>query len=112
MLDRHRNAIAVVANGTIYVGQRDANPTLSTNGGTPFSLTQGERFHTNTRTWSRCMSAMFSSPGSSIALAMSSSLYLCEPPYNGLSMNERCVRVTGTEQNGNEGSNPSASTDP
>lgn len=117
MLNKHHRGEAVIANSTIYFGTRDCRPVPfsgfdEAESGTPFSLTQGERFHTNTRTWSRCMSAMFSSSGSSIALAMSNSLYLCEAPYNGRSVSERCVRVTGTERSGNEGSNSSASTEP
>jgi len=115
MLNKHQRGEAVIAKGTIYFGSRDSMPGVAFDdaaSGPPFTLTQGERFHTNTRTWSRCMSAMFSSSGSSIALAMSSSLYLCEPPYNGGSVSERSMRITGTERHGEDSSNSSASIEP
>lgn len=104
MLDEHYRAQAVVANGTIYVGQRFCPPPLSAGSSryhqseTMSSLTQGERFQATTRSWSRCMGTLFSSPGSSVALVMSSCLYLCEAPCNGRSMSERCLHVAGTER--------------
>lgn len=104
MLDEHYRAQAVVANGTIYVGQRFCPPPFSA-GSSKYhqseamsALTQGERFQATTRTWSRCMGTLFSSPGSSVALVMSSCLYLCEASCNGRSMSERCLLVAGTER--------------
>jgi len=104
MLDEHYRAQAVVANGTIYVGQRFCPPPLFAGSSkyhqseTMAALTQGERFQATTRTWSRCMGTLFSSPGSSVALVMSSCLYFCEAPCNGRSFRERCLLVAGTER--------------
>jgi hypothetical protein len=113
MLSKHHRAEAIVANGTIYVGQRDSRPPLFavTNvqvGDTrsivaPFSLTQGERFHTETCTWSRCMGALLSSPGASVTCVMNSCLYLCESPSDGRPVNERCIRVIGSDRSEGSG---------
>jgi len=97
MLGRHDRALAVVANGTIYVGQRDCQPAECI-GWTPLSLVEGERFHTNTRTWSRCMGGILSSYGSSVAKVMSSCLFLREEPCSGRPMTGRCLRVAATER--------------
>lgn len=107
MLDKHYRPLAVVANGTIYVGQRDCRKAGPHGndlhigggcGGSPFVLAQGERFHAGTRTWTRCLGALLSSPGASVAAVMSSCLYLCEAASDGRSIGERCVRVAGSER--------------
>eukprot|EP00427_Karlodinium_veneficum_P024350 CAMPEP_0169115626 /NCGR_PEP_ID=MMETSP1015-20121227/29439_1 /TAXON_ID=342587 /ORGANISM="Karlodinium micrum, Strain CCMP2283" /LENGTH=357 /DNA_ID=CAMNT_0009178083 /DNA_START=122 /DNA_END=1195 /DNA_ORIENTATION=- len=110
MLNRHYRAQAVTANGTIYVGQRDSNPPpcagayshLGDKEGViaPFLLANGERFNTETRTWSRCMSALLSSPGASVSAVMSSCLYLCESPSDARTVSQRCVRVIASERSG------------
>lgn len=108
MLGRHYRPVAVVVNGTIYVGQRDCRnvpfPVTDLHAGetasvvAPFSLAQGERYSGETRTWSRCMGAILSSPGASVACVMNSCLYLCESPSDSRPVSERCVRVVGSER--------------
>lgn len=108
MLGKHYKALAIVANGTIYVGQRDCRPPPFTASDlhlgdkrsivAPFCLAHGERFNTETRTWSRCMGAILSSPGASVTCVMNSCLYLCEAPSDCRPVSERCVRVVGSER--------------
>lgn len=108
MLNRHYKALALTANGTIYVGQRDHNPPpcvgadshLGDKQGVvaPFLLANGERFNTETRTWSRCMGALLSSPGASVTAVMNSCLYVCESASDTRTVSQRCARVIASER--------------
>jgi len=107
MLERRFNAEAVVVNGSLYVGQRDAIVTAGL-ASVPFPLSLGERFNMVTERWSRCAPGLLCSVGSSVASVLHGCLYLQQSHLSACPSSPRgysIMRVASSEPKGEEGEN-------